>query len=64
MKTPGGGGYGSPFDRDELLVLKDVKEQKYTVDDVSKSFGVFIDEKTLKIDNLKTKTLRQNKKII
>ena len=60
VKTPGGGGYGSPFDRDELLVLKDVKEQKYTVDDVSKSFGVFIDEKTLKIDNLKTKTLRQN----
>jgi N-methylhydantoinase B len=64
VKTPGGGGYGSPFDRDELLVLKDVKEQKYTVDDVSKSFGVFIDKKTLKIDNLKTKTLRQNKKII
>ena len=64
VKTPGGGGYGSPFDRDELLVLKDVKEQKYTVDDVSKSFGVFIDKKTLKIDNLKTKTLRENKKII
>ena len=64
VKTPGGGGYGSPFDRDELLVLKDVKEQKYTVDDVSKSFGVFIDKKTLKIDSLKTKTLRQNKKII
>jgi N-methylhydantoinase B len=64
VKTPGGGGYGSPFDRDELLVLKDVKEQKYTIDDVSKSFGVFIDKKTLKIDNLKTKTLRQNKKII
>ena len=64
VKTPGGGGYGSPFDRDELLVLKDVKEQKYTVDDVSKSFGVFIDKKTLKIDSLKTKTWRQNKKII
>jgi N-methylhydantoinase B len=64
VKTPGGGGYGSPFDRDELLVLKDVKEQKYTVHDVSKSFGVFIDKKTLKIDNLKTKTLRENKKII
>ena len=62
VKTPGGGGYGSPFDRDELLVLKDVKEQKYTVDDVSKSFGVFIDKKTLKIDSLKTKTWRQNKK--
>ena len=61
VKTPGGGGYGSPFDRDELLVLKDVKEQKYTVDDVSKSFGVFIDKKTLKIDSLKTKTLRQKK---
>ena len=64
VKTPGGGGYGSPFERDELLVLKDVKEQKYTVDDVSKSFGVFIDKKTLKIDSLKTKTWRQNKKII
>ena len=64
VKTPGGGGYGSPFDRDELLVLKDVKEQKYTVEDVSKSFGVFIDKKTLKIDNLKTKSLRQKKKII
>ena len=64
VKTPGGGGYGHPFERNELLVLKDVKEQKYTVDDVSKSFGVFIDKKTLKIDSLKTKTLRQNKKII
>ena len=64
VKTPGGGGYGHPFERNELLVLKDVKEQKYTVDDVSKSFGGFIDKKTLKIDSLKTKTLRQNKKII
>ena len=64
VKTPGGGGYGHPFERNELLVLKDVKEQKYTVDDVSKSFGVFIDKKTLKIDSLKTKTWRQNKKII
>ena len=61
VKTPGGGGYGNPFDRNELLVLKDVKEQKYTIDDVSKSFGVFIDKKTLKIDNLKTKSLRQKK---
>jgi len=61
VKTPGGGGYGNPFDRNELLVLKDVNEQKYTIDDVSKSFGVFIDKKTLKIDNLKTKSLRQKK---
>jgi|TARA_B110000503_G_scaffold34630_1_gene56421 N-methylhydantoinase B len=61
VKTPGGGGYGKSFDRNEDLVLKDVKEQKYTIDDAIKIFGVFIDKETFKIDKLKTKSLRINK---
>jgi N-methylhydantoinase B len=64
VKTPGGGGYGDPFTRKPFLVLKDVKEQKYTIDNASKLFGVYIDKKSLKIDDLKTKSLRASKKSI
>ena len=64
VKTPGGGGYGSPYERDELLVLQDVKEKKYSIKEAIELFGVSIKENDLKINQKETKLLRQNKKII
>ena len=64
VKTPGGGGYGCPYERNELLVLQDVKEKKYSIKEAIELFGVSINEKDLEINRKETKFLRQNKKII
>ena len=64
VKTPGGGGYGSPFERNELLVLKDVKEKKYSTKEAMELFGVSINENDFEINQKETNLLRQNKKII
>ena len=64
VKTPGGGGYGLPFERDELLVLKDVKEKKYSIEEAIQLFGVYIKEKDYEINQKETKLLRKNKKIL
>ena len=64
VKTPGGGGYGCPYERNELLVLQDVKEKKYSIKEAIELFGVSINEKDMEINRKETKFLRQNKKII
>ena len=64
MKTPGGGGYGSPFERNESLVLQDVKEEKYSIKQAIELFGVSINENDMEINKKETKLLRRNKKII
>ena len=64
VKTPGGGGYGFPYERNETLVLKDVKEKKYSIKEANELFGVSINENNLEINRKETKLLRQNKKII
>jgi N-methylhydantoinase B len=64
VKTPGGGGYGSPFERNELLVLQDVKEEKYSIKQAIELFGVSINENDMEINKKETKLLRRNKKII
>ncbi|MGI9507554.1 MAG: hydantoinase B/oxoprolinase family protein, partial [Geminicoccaceae bacterium] len=38
--TPGGGGYGLPFERDPALVLHDVRMEYYTVAQALEMFGV------------------------
>jgi N-methylhydantoinase B len=64
VKTPGGGGYGSPFERNESLVLQDVKEEKYSIKQAIELFGVSINENDMEINKKETKLLRRNKKII
>jgi N-methylhydantoinase B len=41
--TPGGGGYGDPFERDPDLVTHDVRLGYYTVPEAAARFGVVVD---------------------
>jgi N-methylhydantoinase B len=44
VSTPGGGGYGDPFERDPSLVARDVRRGYYTREEVRERFGVALDE--------------------
>ena len=58
VETPGGGGYGSPFDRDVAAVEADVALGYYTTDEVRSLFGVVIDPQTGRHDGVRTAELR------
>ena len=57
-KTPGGGGYGKPYERNPELVLRDVLNGLVSVESARKSYGVIIDPKVMKIDWELTRKLR------
>lgn len=40
--TPGGGGYGNPFDRDPEAVLEDVRERRVSPEGALRDYGVVI----------------------
>ena len=40
LKTPGAGGWGDPYKRDPLAVLKDLKEELISLDRAKKFYGV------------------------
>jgi len=42
VSTPGGGGYGSPFERGYDAVARDLARGYYTVEEVTKRFGVAV----------------------
>lgn len=58
IRTPCGGGYGNPFERDPQLVLSDVFDDFTTVEDAEKSYGVVIDPVEMTIDFAATEELR------
>lgn len=58
VETPGGGGYGSPFERDVADVLTDVGLGYYSIEDVRKLFRVVIDPSTGKVVADETEALR------
>ena len=58
VKTPGGGGYGNPFNRSPNAVLQDVLLERYTVDQASELFGVVLINSPLSIDAAATLKLR------
>ena len=45
INTPGGGGYGSPYERDINLILEDVKDGKISVESAYKDYKVKIIKK-------------------
>ncbi|MEO4044231.1 hydantoinase B/oxoprolinase family protein [Hoeflea sp. CAU 1731] len=59
VRTPGGGGYGDPFERELSAVLKDVLLERYTRDQARDLFGVAISGDPGKIDVVETSRLRQ-----
>jgi len=59
VRTPGGGGYGDPFEREPEAVLKDVLLERYTRDQARDLFGVAISGDPGEIDVGETARLRQ-----
>ena len=59
METCGGGGYGPPWERDPGLVLRDVLEEKLSVERARDVYGVSIDPADGSIDTARTTEYRR-----
>jgi N-methylhydantoinase B len=59
-RTCGGGGYGSPLERDPALVLRDVREGKVSLERAQTVYGVVIDVATWTVNEVATKRTRGN----
>jgi N-methylhydantoinase B len=59
MDAAGGGGYGDPYDRDPVLVKRDVIESYVSPEKAKTEYGVVIDPNRLEIDQDATMTLRK-----
>ncbi len=55
----GGGGHGDPFRRRPEAVVRDVREQKISIDFAAREHGVVIDPATLGVDEPATEALRR-----
>ena len=60
VRTPGGGGYGDPFQRHPSSVLEDVRLGFYSVEQACNLFGVIINEREFgfEVDQKATKKSR------
>lgn len=56
--NPGGGGFGSSFEREPEAVLRDVIEGIVSINAAAKEYGVVIDSETLQLDEKATQALR------
>ena len=58
LRLPGGGGYGSPLNRDPEKVLEDVRQQRVSADAACERYGVVIDLENWRVDIAATEALR------
>jgi len=61
FQTPGGGGYGSPEQRDPEMVAKDVLDGKVSLDRARTIYQVVVDDETTQLDWPATARLRESK---
>jgi len=61
VSTPGGGGFGDPFDRPVELVERDLRRGYYSLGEAEALFGVVADPETRVADAVAT-MLRRSKK--
>ncbi len=61
IRTPGGGGYGSPLERPPDLVLKDVVNGLVSVEAAEKHYGVVIDRSKMRVSPRATDRLRRER---
>ena len=59
LRTPGGGGYGDPFDRPTALVLQDVRRGYYDRAAALRDYGVRIEPDAWVVDVDSTRVLRR-----
>ena len=62
MQSGGGGGWGSPLDRDTKLVLEDVANDVVSVEAAREQYGVVVEPSGAKIDDVASRKLRQELK--
>lgn len=62
VKTPGGGGYGNPMEREPKRVLHDVLNGLIPLEAAKKDYGVTIDPVTMKINQKSTQLVRAKQK--
>ena len=62
IRTPGGGGYGNPLDRDPQLVMKDVLDGLVSLEAARREYGVAINLETSVVDWNMTRKLRAQSK--
>jgi N-methylhydantoinase B/oxoprolinase/acetone carboxylase alpha subunit len=62
IAMPGGGGYGSPWERDIERVCEDVLEGYVSIEGAKRDYGVVIDPKTKEVDGAATEQLREEMK--
>jgi N-methylhydantoinase B len=58
VHTPGGGGYGDALERDAALVLLDVQDDRVSVAEARKHYGVVVDAEGTRVDEAATRTER------
>lgn len=62
LATGGGGGYGTPIDRDPDAVRSDVMDELSTIDQARKIYAVVINPQTLEVEHEATRALREQRK--
>ena len=60
-ETPGGGGWGNPFDRDPELVLRDVRDGVVSTEAARRDYGVVVTENLKAVDVVATEVARGRK---
>ncbi len=58
VRTPGGGGYGDPLERDPEAVLRDVRLERYSIAQAAEMFGVVLKTDPLSVDEDATRQSR------
>ncbi len=58
LRLPGGGGYGSPHERDPRAVLEDVRQGRVSVEAARRDYGVAVDVEGWSVDEEETRRLR------
>ena len=61
LELPGGGGYGSPLEREAARVLEDVAQGYITPESAAADYGVIIDAAAMRVDEAATARLRRER---
>lgn len=59
LSLPGGGGFGSPFERDPQRVLEDVRQGYISLEAAKREYGLVIDRATMRLDEAATAAMRK-----
>jgi N-methylhydantoinase B len=63
IRTPGGGGYGDPHERDPSLVLQDVVNDLVSLESARRDYGVVLDGDQMAVDLEATERLRKREEV-